>query len=313
MGKLKQNNSVYQAELTAIKEACQWASTIKDAVKVWSDSESSLHSILALNTNSPIAQEIQNTLINSTNIKLGWVKAHANNLGNETADQLAKRATIEGTTIDIPLPKSALKKQLHSVFLKKWQEEWDSGQTGRSTYTVLPKVPAGARGYPLTSDLNSFLPPKHQAQKVIANLLISIPCHPPPLPPYRYPGPLQSLPRQFLAPISRPPSQKTKTLSATIQRPHSHSHWQQEQPPHQVNPSSTIAPSSNNQLHSPFQSPQRPHGQNPKPSSLSQTSPKSSNPAAFQSSPIAAAAEQPPLQTNSPPFDRTGIIARQPP
>ncbi|KAF8763755.1 hypothetical protein HNY73_021900 [Argiope bruennichi] len=75
MGKLRNENSVFQAELTAIKEACHWAINQDLQIKIWSDSESSLHSIQAINTKSAIAQEIQEVLLNSTNIRLGSTSA----------------------------------------------------------------------------------------------------------------------------------------------------------------------------------------------------------------------------------------------
>ncbi|XP_055943516.1 uncharacterized protein LOC129974207 [Argiope bruennichi] len=147
MGKLRNENSVFQAELTAIKEACHWAINQDLQIKIWSDSESSLHSIQAINTKSAIAQEIQEVLLNSTNIRLGSVKAHADNKGYEIADQLAKRATTEGSQINIHLPNSQLKKQLKAVFLKRWQEEWDTGETGRTSYKILPKVKRTQTGW----------------------------------------------------------------------------------------------------------------------------------------------------------------------
>ncbi|GBL74233.1 hypothetical protein AVEN_235240-1 [Araneus ventricosus] len=76
MSQLKPHNSVFQAELIAIKEACTQASQSNQPIKIWTDSESSLHSISSLKTNSPFAHDIQNILLNSRNIKLGCIKAH---------------------------------------------------------------------------------------------------------------------------------------------------------------------------------------------------------------------------------------------
>ncbi|XP_055924650.1 uncharacterized protein LOC129956737 [Argiope bruennichi] len=147
MGKLKKENSVFQAELTAIKEACRWAKHQNKPTKIWTDSESSLHSIKAIKTNITIAQDIQEDLLKTNHIKLGWVKAHSANAGNELVDQLAKKATIEGTPINIPLPRNQLKKHLNAIMVKRWQEEWNAGETGRSTYTILPKVKTTQTGW----------------------------------------------------------------------------------------------------------------------------------------------------------------------
>ncbi|GBM53293.1 hypothetical protein AVEN_52318-1, partial [Araneus ventricosus] len=56
-------------------------------------SESSLHFISSLKTNSPLAQDIQSILLNSPSIKLGWIKEHVEHAGNESVDLLVKKAT----------------------------------------------------------------------------------------------------------------------------------------------------------------------------------------------------------------------------
>ncbi|GBN86554.1 hypothetical protein AVEN_258194-1 [Araneus ventricosus] len=73
MTQLKPHNSVFQAELIAINEACAWASQSNQPFNIWTDSECSLHSISSLKISSPLAQDIQSILLNSPNIKLGWM------------------------------------------------------------------------------------------------------------------------------------------------------------------------------------------------------------------------------------------------
>ncbi|GBM82047.1 hypothetical protein AVEN_56190-1 [Araneus ventricosus] len=94
MAQLKPHNSVFQAELIAIKEACNWDSQSNQPIKIWTDSESSIHSISSLKTSSPLAQDIQSILLNSPNIKLRCIKAHVGHAGNESADLLAKTVTL---------------------------------------------------------------------------------------------------------------------------------------------------------------------------------------------------------------------------
>ncbi|GBO14057.1 hypothetical protein AVEN_4756-1 [Araneus ventricosus] len=132
--------SIFQAELLAIKEACLWASKTNQQIKVWSDSESSLHSIASIDTKSPIAQQTQEILLKSTNIKLGWIKAHVGYSGNEAADVLAKKATQEGIPTFIPAPRNHIKSLLQKESIIRWQKEWDNGETGNSVHNVLPKV-----------------------------------------------------------------------------------------------------------------------------------------------------------------------------
>ncbi|GBN72732.1 hypothetical protein AVEN_21063-1 [Araneus ventricosus] len=125
---------------SSILEACLWASKTKQQIKVWSDSESSLHSIASIDTKSPIAQQTQEILLKSTNIKLGCIKAHVGYSGYETADVLAKKATQEGIPTYIPAPRNHIKSLLQKESIIRWQKEWDNGETGRSVHNVLPKV-----------------------------------------------------------------------------------------------------------------------------------------------------------------------------
>ncbi|GBN12403.1 hypothetical protein AVEN_44620-1 [Araneus ventricosus] len=140
MAQLSSFNTVFQAELLAIQEACLWLSKTNQQKKIWSDSESSLHSIASIDTKSPISQQTQEILLKSTNIKLGWFKAHVGYSGNETVDEQAKKATQKGIPTFIPAPRNHIKSLLQKESIIRWQKEWDNGETGRSVHNVLPKV-----------------------------------------------------------------------------------------------------------------------------------------------------------------------------
>ncbi|GBN54522.1 hypothetical protein AVEN_202639-1 [Araneus ventricosus] len=56
---------------------------------------------------------------------------------NQTADNLAKQATIKGEIHYLSVPKSHLKNLFHRVSINKWQQEWATGDTGR---TINPTV-----------------------------------------------------------------------------------------------------------------------------------------------------------------------------
>ncbi|GBM63019.1 hypothetical protein AVEN_143449-1 [Araneus ventricosus] len=137
---LHRNRPIFQAELLAIQEACLSASKTNQQIKVWSDRESSLHSIASIDTKSPIAQQIQKMLLKSTNIKLGWIKAHVRYSVNEAADALFKKVTQEGIPTFIPAPRNHIKSLLQKESTIRWQKEWDNSETGRSVHNVLPKV-----------------------------------------------------------------------------------------------------------------------------------------------------------------------------
>ncbi|GBL75774.1 hypothetical protein AVEN_155067-1 [Araneus ventricosus] len=113
MEQLRPLNTVFQAELLAIREACLWASKTNQQFKVWSDGESSLHSTASIDTKSPISEQTQEILLKFTNIKLGWITADVGfSGGNEMADEHAKKATQERTPTYIPVPRSHIKSLL---------------------------------------------------------------------------------------------------------------------------------------------------------------------------------------------------------
>ncbi|GBM35265.1 hypothetical protein AVEN_45531-1 [Araneus ventricosus] len=100
---LHHNHRVLRITSLVIQEPCLWTSKTNQQVKVWSDSELSLHSI---DTKSPIAQQTQEILLKSTNIKLGWIRTRVGYSGNEAADVLDKKATQEGIPTYIPAPRN---------------------------------------------------------------------------------------------------------------------------------------------------------------------------------------------------------------
>ncbi|GBM82217.1 hypothetical protein AVEN_265661-1, partial [Araneus ventricosus] len=89
LGKLSQDNNIFQAELLAIHQAILHHINSKTQVKIWSDSLSSLQAILNPTSPHPLVRDIQKQLQSKNNIYIGWVKAHIGHYGNETADELA--------------------------------------------------------------------------------------------------------------------------------------------------------------------------------------------------------------------------------
>ncbi|GBN25697.1 Retrovirus-related Pol polyprotein from type-1 retrotransposable element R1, partial [Araneus ventricosus] len=95
-GKLDRSNSVFQAEILAIRMAIEAASSLHRPIKIWTDSLSSLMAILNPKSHHSIVREIQTLLLSHKHIHLRWLKAHVGYLGNECADQLAKEAITKG-------------------------------------------------------------------------------------------------------------------------------------------------------------------------------------------------------------------------
>ncbi|GBM08113.1 hypothetical protein AVEN_123016-1 [Araneus ventricosus] len=138
--KLNPANTVFQAEMLALKAAIEWANTSNEEVNIWNDSESSLQALKSFYVKSKIIQEAQMTLPGNAKIRLVCVKAHIGIKGNEIADALAMEATTDGIPASLSFPKSYMKNQLLQLSRSRWQAEWDNGKTGSSVYSIIPKI-----------------------------------------------------------------------------------------------------------------------------------------------------------------------------
>ncbi|GBM63425.1 hypothetical protein AVEN_82273-1 [Araneus ventricosus] len=86
-------------------------------------------------------REIFKILLTNLRIKVLWVKAHAGNIGNERAVQLAKDATQHGQPYTLTkLPKPHINGILRKSMLEEWQTSWKNSDAGRKIYNIMPSV-----------------------------------------------------------------------------------------------------------------------------------------------------------------------------
>lgn len=144
--KLHKLNSIFQAELTAIKYAVDWFDNSSfNRMILYSDSYSSIQVLQHTFPDNKIIMDTFKIMSQSNNKKLslGWIKAHAGYAGNERADTLAKNV-IENEEFDImevmPFPISTVKRYYKVKALSDWQESWNSSTVGRDTYNVFNEV-----------------------------------------------------------------------------------------------------------------------------------------------------------------------------
>ncbi|GBL87682.1 hypothetical protein AVEN_81312-1 [Araneus ventricosus] len=74
------------------------------------------------------------------NILVKWIKADDGYRDNEEADTLAKKAITEVVVMKALNTRCELKQHLQELYLKKWQNLWENGNTGRSVHKVLKTV-----------------------------------------------------------------------------------------------------------------------------------------------------------------------------
>ncbi|GBM39712.1 hypothetical protein AVEN_47517-1 [Araneus ventricosus] len=118
--KLRDENTVFQAELLALKETIQYATyiTSHQPIKILTVNKASTQASTNPKIHNATARKLFETLLEHPQIELQWIKPHAVYLGNETTDQLAKEAAeSDMTPLIMKLPKCHLKTVLRAMMI----------------------------------------------------------------------------------------------------------------------------------------------------------------------------------------------------
>ncbi|GBL81965.1 hypothetical protein AVEN_50549-1 [Araneus ventricosus] len=114
----------FQYEITALHEAVKYASHLPNhnTCKIHVDNRASIMASSNSESANQTARQIFNILLTNPKIKVSWVKAHAVNIGNERADQLAKKETQHGQLYTLTkLPKPYIKGLLRNSMVEELQ------------------------------------------------------------------------------------------------------------------------------------------------------------------------------------------------
>ncbi|XP_048480282.1 uncharacterized protein LOC119694816, partial [Plutella xylostella] len=139
--------TVFQSELYALHKAVRKVKDSKVSVaNILSDSRSSLELLNNPKLSHPLAKIIKEDMAriaeDGRQVRLFWLRAHVGTPGNERADELAKAASSKTPSqpdyAEVPL--SYVRKKIRSETVQKWQDRYDSSETGSITKMFLPDV-----------------------------------------------------------------------------------------------------------------------------------------------------------------------------
>lgn len=138
--------TVFQAELLALCEALKWLNNRRTKVDttIYTDSRSALEAVNQANNPHPLVHELQRAIRaenTSNTIKLAWVKAHIGIVGNEMADQAARKAAaLRGPAKYSKVPLSYAKRVAERKLQTQWERLYAQGPQGAWTRKLLPRL-----------------------------------------------------------------------------------------------------------------------------------------------------------------------------
>ncbi|GBL89602.1 hypothetical protein AVEN_209083-2-1, partial [Araneus ventricosus] len=117
LAKLQDYNTVFQAELLALKHATDHATSLPhELITILVNNQASVQAAANPRSINTTAREIYKSLITNKHIPISWIKAHVSYDGNEEAGRLAKKAAeSDRDPLSVKAPISFLK----SIFKKK--------------------------------------------------------------------------------------------------------------------------------------------------------------------------------------------------
>lgn len=140
---LGEKASVFQAEVYAIHQACERTSKYDGNVTIFTDNQASVDALSQLKVRSSVVSNCiraLNTLGETREVVIKWIKSHSDFTGNEAADAEAKSGSRSNIMEAIPSPSNAFKTTLREKLEKRWNQQWKASETCRQTKIFFPVI-----------------------------------------------------------------------------------------------------------------------------------------------------------------------------
>ena len=142
--RLPNGTTVFQAEVAAISEAAKslikYCETGAKFVKIFIDSQAAIQAIgnphVRSRTVATAIDNLNDLAKRVTSVTLVWIPAHKGHMGNERADELAKKGSKETDKehyLDVGMPAASLRAALKERIYGEWNTEWLTAKSANHT------------------------------------------------------------------------------------------------------------------------------------------------------------------------------------
>ena len=157
--KLRDKNTVFQAEIYAIKKSCEiiieqvnrgldgWV-TGDDTIDIYCDSQSAIMALNSISIQSELVSQTVDLLNqaaqNVISLTIRWVRGHQGAVGNVRADSMARRGRDDPVQTEPDAPKIAratMKSEIDKAANSLWKVMWEISPTCRQSKLWFPDGP----------------------------------------------------------------------------------------------------------------------------------------------------------------------------